>query len=140
MFVFSPFSQSVHRGHMMGSVEHCSQASEYYGQVSEKCGVFLSVKRRYWLLIFSRWKSNAEEMSDCRRFSGLAELHWPAKHLISGAAKGQSLSNLACLYNASVLSAWSLTGLQSPVRQYMRLTQEISFLVTKRNQPFRVVR
>ena len=82
---------------MMGSVEHCSQASEYYGQVSEKCGVFLSVKRRYWLLIFSRWKSNAEEMSDCRRFSGLAELHWPAKHLISGAAKGQSLSNLGLL-------------------------------------------
>jgi len=43
------------------------------------------------------WKSNAGEMSDCRRFSGLAELHWPAKHLISGAAKGQSLSNLGLL-------------------------------------------
>lgn len=78
---------------MMGSVEHCSQALEYYGQVSEKCDIFLSVKRRYWLLIFLRWKSNAEEMqqallSDCRRFSGLAELHWPAKYLISRAAKG----------------------------------------------------
>ena len=66
-------------------------------------------------------------MSDCRRFPGLAELHWP-KYLISGAAKDNRL------YNASVLSDM-VTG-QTIHEAYSR----DFFLGIKRNQPFGVVR